>query len=236
MSTMTEPTTEAKIELLVRSVLEAVDARLDAVRHEIAAFSSDVEQRHHHLLESMAALDARITELAARPAGTTDARVIAQLSGELDRLAMRVDSLALRGQAPAPAETPVVAPRVPTAEAPHAIAEPTAVTTGTHQITREELDEISRPIVTRITTQVPIVPDPTGHHEPLEHLPLTVPPLATPHFAAPQSTAADDTNAATADPAGTDAPAAADDAIDLDQLTSLLNARLGSLTLPTRHD
>ena len=64
VSIVTEPTTDEKIELLVRSVLEAVDARLDAVRHEIAGFAADVEQRHHHVLESVAALDARVSALA----------------------------------------------------------------------------------------------------------------------------------------------------------------------------
>jgi hypothetical protein len=201
---MTEPTTEAKIELLVRSVLEAVDARLGAVRHEIVAFSNDVEQRHHHLLESIASLDARITELAQHTAVGTDEHAVAHLAGELERVRLRVDSLAFRDGAS----------KVPGADAVHHSLEPSATTTGSHQITREELDEISRPFVTRITTQVPIVPDPNGHHEPVEHLPVTVPPAVTPHFGAPP----------------------ADDAIDLDQLTSLLNERLGSLTLPTRPD
>jgi hypothetical protein len=215
---MTEPTTEAKIELLVRSVLEAVDARLDAVRHELASFSNDVEQRHHHLLDSMAALDARITELVNRPAVAGDDQTVTKLTDELERLRVRVDSL--------------VAGNSFTTAAP--LPEPSATTTGTHQITREELDEISRPFVTRITTQVPIVPDPTGHHEPVQHMPLSVPPAVTPHFASAAVTV--DGREATSETATTEPQPAADDAIDLDQLASLLTERLGSLTLPTRQD
>ena len=216
---MTEPTTEAKIELLVRSVLEAVDARLDAVRHELASFSNDVEQRHHQLLESMAALDARLTALASRPAVAGDDHAVTQLANELEHLRLRVDSLAVSAGTMSPLQLP----------------EPSATTTGSHQITREELDEISRPFITRITTQVPIVPDPTGHHEPVRHMPLSVPPAVKPHFgsSAANADAPEATNVSAATEPAQPAP---DDAIDLDQLTSLLTERLGSLTLPTRQD
>lgn len=236
MNTMTEPTTEEKIQLLVKSVLEAVDARLDTVRHELATFSNDVEQRHHHLLETMAALDARITELAAGPTSPPDAAATAQLAADLEALRLRVESLASR---PAPAPTaaltdaPVVAPAAEVAHDTPSPADP-AVVTGSHQITREELDEISRPIVTHITTQVPVVPDPTGHHEPMEHMPLRVPPMVTPHFGTPHAAQEDAEHGD--DSQHGDTSQHGGDEIDLDQLASLLNARLGSLSLPTRHD
>ncbi|MBI4932695.1 MAG: hypothetical protein HY828_02380 [Actinobacteria bacterium] len=233
---MTEPTTEEKIQLLVKSVLEAVDARLDTVRHELATFSNDVEQRHHQLLESMAALDARITELAAGPTSPPDAAATARLTADLEALRLQVESLASRpapappaalADAPAPAAALVLAPAAEVAPDVPEPADP-AVVTGSHQITREELDEISRPIVTHITTQVPVVPDPTKHHDPVEHMPLRVPPMVTPHFGTPHAAPVADEHGDVAAPAG--------DEIDLDQLASLLNARLGSLSLPTRHD
>jgi hypothetical protein len=242
VSTMTEPTTDDKIQLLVRSVLEAVDTRLDAVRHEIATFSSDVEQRHHHLLESMAALDARITELAGA-ASSPDGTALAQLTADVDVLRRRVDSVAPATTSPAPPAGPSpesAAPLEVTVAGTAPTLPASAVVTGTHQITREELDEISRPIVTHITTQIPVVPDPTGPHEPLEHMPLRVPPMVAPHFgtASPAPASATDTLPGSASPgdATTTEPATADDEIDLDQLASLLNARLGSLSLPTRPD
>jgi hypothetical protein len=233
---MTEPTTDEKIQLLVRSVLEAVDTRLDAVRHEIATFSSDVEQRHHHLLESMAALDARITELAAGAASTPDASAVERLTADVDALRRRVESVVSGATSPTPPAGPSaesVTPPVVAVAGTVPTPPESAVITGTHQITRQELDEISRPIVTHITTQIPVVPDPTGHHEPLEHMPLRVPPMVAPHFGTPPQTPSSATDTASA---GSTSTAPPDDEIDLDQLASLLNARLGSLSLPTRQD
>jgi hypothetical protein len=210
---MTEPTTEEKIQLLVRSVLEAVDARLDAVRHELAHFSSEVERRHHEVLESVAALEARVATMDGHD----------QLAAEVNRLHEAVESLRRAGSAPAVVETLTVAAAMPapTPESLHA-PEP-AVTTGSHRISKEDLDEISRPLVTHITTQVPVVPDPHDHHEPLPHRPVTVPPSVAPRFG-------------TMTNGDTPPTPSGDDPIDLDQLTSLLNERLGHLSLPVRPD
>ena len=53
---MSEPADE-KIELLVRSVLAAVDARLVEVRSEIQAVASDVERRHQQVLAHLHSLE-----------------------------------------------------------------------------------------------------------------------------------------------------------------------------------
>jgi hypothetical protein len=211
---MSDATTDEKIEQLVRSVLEAVDARLDAVRHEVAGFAADVEQRHHEVLATVASLDERIDALRRQADDVT------ALQRELDRLGARV--AALDHAAPAAAHSTLIAPRRASMPEPFLqtpIDSPAEVTGEIH-IGQAELDEISKPLVTpHITTQVPMISDPNGHHhEPVEHMPLTIPPPVAPTFEA------------TAD---TDA---GEDHIDLDQLASLLNERLGHFSLPGTSD
>lgn len=60
---MNEPTTDEKIQQLVRAVLDAVDSRLDTIRHELAVFSGDVERRHHEMLDALASLERRVDQL-----------------------------------------------------------------------------------------------------------------------------------------------------------------------------
>lgn len=213
MITMTEPTTEQKIELLVRSVLEAVDARLDTVRHEMAVSAAEADRRHHDVLAAIADLDERLTAMA-------DSSTISR--PELDALARDVAELR---SSVAPSAT------VRTSPPPDP-----ATTTGSHPVLPESFEELSRPIVTHITTQVPIVPEPShldhpsGYdHEGAEHaphLPLTVPPPVAPHFH----------DEPPVSPAPDDGEEQGDGGIDLDQLTSLLTERLGSLSLPVPTD
>jgi hypothetical protein len=90
---MTEPTTDEKIQMLVRSVLEAVDARLETVRHEMTTLTAtlaSVEQRiaalsvdngepatsglDAALVDRVAALERRLGDLqTAAPSGTSPA-------------------------------------------------------------------------------------------------------------------------------------------------------------------
>jgi hypothetical protein len=65
---MNEPSMDDKIHQMVTAVLEAVDARLDAIRHELVQFASDADQRHHDVLGTVAELRRRVDELADRPA------------------------------------------------------------------------------------------------------------------------------------------------------------------------
>ncbi len=64
---MTEPTTEEKIEQLVRSVLEAVDSRLESVRHEMSSHIADLDERHRQTMATIESLERRIAELTALP-------------------------------------------------------------------------------------------------------------------------------------------------------------------------
>jgi hypothetical protein len=210
---MSEATTDDKIEQLVRSVLEAVDVRLDAVRHEVAGFAADVEQRHHEVLATVASLDERLDALRRQ------ADDVAALQQELDRLGARVAAMDHASSGAVPST--LIAPRRASMPEPFLQAPiDSPEITGEIHIGQAEFDEISKPLVTpHITTQVPMVPDPNSHHhEPVAHMPLTVPPPVTPTFVA------------TAD-AG-----AHEDQIDLDQLASLLNERLGHFSLPGTPD
>ncbi len=67
---MAEPSDD-KIELLVRSVLAAVDARLVEIRTEIRAVSTDVEQRHHEVLTHIHDLEHRWAASAAETGHAT---------------------------------------------------------------------------------------------------------------------------------------------------------------------
>lgn len=148
---MSEPSTDEKIQQLVRSVLQAVDSRLDAVRHELAVHAAEEEQRHHQLLGSIAALERRLNDLERTDA--TRRGSSSNVLERLDELNLRVDMLALHSAAPA---TPV---------------------TGTHEVVPPppDLDRISRPLfqAPHVTTQIPIVPpisvevEPTPEPEPV---------------------------------------------------------------------
>lgn len=59
LSTVSE-TPDDKIELLVRSVLTAVDMRLGEVRHEMHAVAAESEQRHRQVLQYMRDLEHRL--------------------------------------------------------------------------------------------------------------------------------------------------------------------------------
>jgi hypothetical protein len=67
---MNEPSMDDKIQQMVTAVLEAVDARLDGIRHELVRFAADADQRHHDVLSTVAGLKQRVDELADRPEPT----------------------------------------------------------------------------------------------------------------------------------------------------------------------
>ena len=81
---MSEPSDE-KIELLVRSVLTAVDARLVGVRDEIQAVASDVERRHQEVLAAMQALEAlhQRSMIATNERFALISQALEQLNGEV---------------------------------------------------------------------------------------------------------------------------------------------------------
>ena len=150
---MSEPTTDEKIQQLVRSVLQAVDSRLDAVRHELAVHAAEEEQRHHQVLGTIASLERRLGELERADGIRRSAST--NVLERLDELNTRIDMLAQREH-----------------------TAPTA--TGTHDVVPPppDLDRISRPLfhAPHVTTQVPIVPPLSA--EPDE--PVEPPPAPTP--------------------------------------------------------
>jgi len=81
LSTVSE-TPDDKIELLVRSVLTAVDMRLGEVRHEMHAVAAESEQRHRQVLQYMRDLEHRLERRS------DDA---SPLSGTGDSLAQRME-------------------------------------------------------------------------------------------------------------------------------------------------
>jgi|GEM_PF-2669408 len=147
---MSEPSTDEKIQQLVRSVLLAVDSRLDAVRHELAVHAAEEEQRHHLVLGTIAALERRVGDLERSDAARRSSS--SNLLERLDELNTRIDMLAHREH---------TAPPV----------------TGTHEVVPPppDLDRISRPLfhAPHVTTQVPIVPPLSA--EPVEPAPAPAP-------------------------------------------------------------
>lgn len=210
---MNEPTTDEKIQHLVRAVLDAVDTRLDGVRHELAVFAGDVERRHHQVLDIIAAMEARVDRLERadhdQAAATTAARAAAHsVDDRLEHLQTRLDRLETDAHA--------------------------AMTAAAHAA---DLAEISKPLYSggHVTSQLPIVTDPAIHEITSLPLPPAIPPTMTsPTHPAP---AVAPVAASPAAVAPTDPPSTSDDItdeIDLEQLTNLLNERLGHLELPTR--
>ncbi|MEI8239517.1 MAG: hypothetical protein WCI22_08860 [Actinomycetota bacterium] len=114
---MSESTNDDKIQQLVRSVLEAVDARLAGVRAEMSAAANDVQHRHAQLLDTIVALQQRV-DTGARQREAQDA-TIASFRAELDRLkAMPPAPPAPTTHAPAPATTTAPEPTMPTPTPP----------------------------------------------------------------------------------------------------------------------
>ncbi len=66
---VTDASADEKIELLVHSVLEAVDARLAAVRQEVHQLGADVERRHQDVLRQMQDIERRLERRAVETSG-----------------------------------------------------------------------------------------------------------------------------------------------------------------------
>lgn len=160
---MSEPSTDEKIQQLVRSVLQAVDARLDAVRHDLAAFAAEEEQRHHQVLGTISSLERRVSDL--EHADTTRRTSSNNIQERLDEMNLRIDALARPG------------------------ASPPVDVTGAHERVSPppDLDRISRPLFQgpHVTTQIPVVPALDLHDAPHDTPP---PPPAPPPAPATEAT------------------------------------------------
>ncbi|MFZ4718857.1 MAG: hypothetical protein ACOYMR_05505 [Ilumatobacteraceae bacterium] len=203
---MNEPTTDEKIQHLVRAVLEAVDSRLASVRHELADFAADVEHQHHQILSSIAALERRVEHLeqldVERAGATAGARErLLELQSRLTHLEQDVAH---------PADAPGVAA---------APADPAHTS---------DLSELSRPLYApgHATRELPIVTDPAIRRITAPPIPPTVAPVMAP------TPRIDEPTPAALAPTPTDATADITDDIDIERLKRILDERLSHLTLP----
>lgn len=81
---VTDPTIDDKIGLLVRSVLEAVDARLGEIRHDVQALATDVRRQQE-------TVEQRLDALEQRPGGHGDAQHLAHIEEMHRRHAIEID-------------------------------------------------------------------------------------------------------------------------------------------------
>ena len=202
---MNEPTTDEKIQQLVRAVLDAVDSRLDGVRHELAEFAGDVERRHHQVLDVIAAMESRVDRLErAELDHVASAANANSIDDRLEHLQTRLDRLETDAHA--------------------------AMTAAAHAT---DLAEISKPLYSggHVTSQLPIVTDPAIQQITSLPIPPAVPPTMTsPTHSSSAASRATPSAPEVVPPRNDDIT----DEIDLEQLTNLLNERLGHLELPTR--
>lgn len=246
-----------KIERLVRSVLEAVDARLLEVRQEVQELAAQVAQRDAEIGRQLHELELRVERSASEPRGAVTGAdpLAARMEQATQVLLERIEAMHQRT---------TIATNERFANVHAAIDE---LRTGVIAPTTTAplmpgLDGMNAPLrVGPITTQQPIVtvaPLPAAPvitpHAPvptLEHVPVLPPepvlrlvptepvvpaaaqvPAATP-TPAPVVAHIPDVAPVAAPPADT-TPPAADDGIDLGRLADLLSERLGHLNLPTR--
>jgi hypothetical protein len=252
---MDEQTNDDATAQLVHAVLQAVESRLDAVRHDVTAYASEVERRHHDTLAAVAAMERRIADLErAEQHRRSTASTVAE---RLDDMSARLDTLS---QAAIDRMAPT-----PTAGMPTPDSLPQLDAAGHEVASAGDLSSISKPLLdpTQITTQVPIVTDPSIQRMTSLPIPAAVRPTMTAptltSFAAsasaepplneldatPNDVELDDAEPDDAEPDDADPNDAersdseldtVDDGIDLERLSELLAERLSNLELPPRLD
>lgn len=152
---MTELTTDEKIERLVRSVLAAVDQRLDSVRADVAQVAADADAKHRQLLAALA--ERERAEAAPQHDMTEVDERIARLERMLDELRAEVRVVAAGVVASPAAATPASpAPNPPTSPAPMDVDLSLAPVPDSLR----DLSRMSAPLLTGSPSgQVPIVTD-----------------------------------------------------------------------------
>lgn len=233
---MADPTDE-KIELLVRSVLAAVDARLVEVRSEIQAVAVETEQRNREVLARLQALELRWETRAAETGSVAldgdllGARMEQATQVLLERIeAMhqrntmatnerfaqinnalgQLSGITLAPSAPVGAPAPLthVAPAASAPAAPSAPAVSAPPAPAPTPTTRPSLDAMNAPFQVGPTTdEMPVAATLPSS--------ITLPPIP-PLTSAPPS----EPNGEPAEP------------IDMSRLAEMLSERLGSLSLP----
>lgn len=221
MIVVTDPTIDDKIELLVRSVLEAVDVRLGEIRHDMQALATDVRRQHETVAERLSALEQRtgtsdgaqqlerIEEMHRRHATEIDER-FAEVNSAIDRLSgATVRALTPADTGPIPmlvdldsVSAPLLLPPI-TGQHPVMLQEPPSITT---------LDDFRTSVDDDATTEHPTTGGPTADDATAFDVAAELPP--------PIAFDGLSTDDADREP------------IDLTQLADLLSERLGQLSLP----
>lgn len=240
---MSEPTIDDKIERLVRSVLEAVDARLADLRHEVQELAEHVAQRDAEVARLLSDLDQRLERAAMEPRGAVTGAdpLAARMEQATQVLLERIEAMhqrttiatnerfanvhaaidELRSGSAAPVAE---APLLPSLDGMNAPLRVGPVTTQQPTITAAPLTATAPPAIT------PLTPVPT-----LEHVPV-LPPEPHLQLASVEPAVAAAPAPTPAPVAGSAAPSAdaPEEGIDLGRLADLLSERLGHLNLPTR--
>jgi len=220
---MSDPSDE-KIELLVRSVLAAVDARLVEVRSEIDAVSSDAERRHRDVLSHMKALEHRWESRVADTGQTAVGGdpLAARMEQATQVLLERIEAMHQRNTMATNERFALINHALEQLNGgglvPSAIAVPMA-----------SLDGMNAPLrVGPPTGQVPVAPL-VPATEPELSAPM---PVATPMPAAVSLPPIPPITTAPPRETSTEPSADAPEPIDMSRLADLLSERLGSLSLP----
>jgi len=254
LSTVSE-TPDDKIELLVRSVLTAVDMRLGEVRHEMHAVAAESEQRHRQVLQYMRDLEHRLERRSddASPLSGTGDSLAQRMEEATQAMLERIDELHQRNTVATNERFALINN---TLEQLGGIASASSTGSISPPSMMLSLDAMDAPLrVGPITAQQPAVADAAD-------IPLDI----SPAFAAPAVVAAESTmqhddgahdeavheeavheEAVRAEPVGPDETgdenaeteeverAAEPSAeIDMDRLADLLSERLEHMSLPTQ--
>lgn len=243
---MSDPTIDDKIERLVRSVLEAVDARLAEVRAEVQELAAQVALRDAEIARHFTDLEQRLERSAGETRGAVTGTdpLAARMEQATQVLLERIEAMHQRTTIATNerfANVHAALDDLRTGRAaPAAVAEPLM----------PSLDAMSAPLrVGPITTQQPIIATATPTIAPLGAAPGSPMPtlehtsvmpsvpalrLVADEPAAAQPAADATTTSATVASTTTAPAAGAEDGIDLGRLADLLSERLGHLNLPTR--
>lgn len=90
---MTDPTTDQKIEQLVRSVLAAVDTRLGEVRDQMQSLAADVERRQAGIMMHLQELERRLEHGALEVAPTGADPLAARMEQATQVLLERIEAM-----------------------------------------------------------------------------------------------------------------------------------------------
>ena len=248
-------TPDDKIELLVRSVLTAVDMRLGEVRHEMHAVAAESEQRHRQVLQYMRDLEHRLERRSddASPLSGTGDSLAQRMEEATQAMLERIDELHQRNTVATNERFALINN---TLEQLGGIASASSTGSISPPSMMLSLDAMDAPLrVGPITAQQPAVADAAD-------IPLDI----SPTFAAPAVVAAESTmqhddgahdeavheevvheEAVRAEPVGPDETgdenavteevereAEPSAEIDMDRLADLLSERLEHMSLPTQ--